>query len=160
MNNHKTENSTSEPISYRYLSENGSKSTKTTVDKYIIEIIFKKYGAVGGQALIVDYAKTIRETKKNKWAGYLRESLIIKIIKKEYIQNYDINPDYIRVLCSNCCGASVPVNIPNSIYYALTNFFKGISPNPFISEIYSVIDGSDAINKSSKLRKILLSRLI
>ncbi|MGR5365799.1 hypothetical protein [Photobacterium damselae] len=158
--NNATPNTTSVQVSYRYNSTNGSKSTKTTVDKYIYEMICKKKGVSDGQSFITDLARRIREEEPNRWAGHLRESLILELINKEYTVGYTISPDYKKVLCTNNLGASVPVNIPSSLHFALTSFFNGMSPNPSISEIYSLVDGSDTINKSSELRKILLQRLL
>lgn len=159
-NNDIPTNATSVQVSYRYNSPNGSKSTKTTVDKYIYELICDKKGLSQGQSFVTDLARSIRENEPNRWAGHLRERLLLELINSKYTENYVLTPDYKKVLCTNHLGASVPVNIPTSLHFALTSFFNGMSPNPCISEIYSMVDGSDTINKSSQLRKILLQRLL
>ena len=153
-------NMTSMQISYRYNTMNGSKTTKTTIDKYIYDLMCAKYTSPLGRSIIIELAKGIREQKPDRWAGYLRESLICKLIDPRYITGYEQSPIYKKILCTSHTGASIPINIPASTHFALTSFLNGMSPNPFISEIYSTIDGTDVTNKSYSLRKILIKCLL
>lgn len=151
-------------FSYRY-SHNGSpKISKTSLDLDIYShfLALHNNSTRDSQAELLKMAKLIRETQTSKYAGYLREAILCKIIKPELIENYELNPNYVKVMCAKDQDSNTAVNIPSTLYHALSVFFHCDKPDPFINLKYIEVRNSAKgdTNFSYELRKALLSSVL
>ncbi|PSV01059.1 hypothetical protein [Photobacterium kishitanii] len=151
-------------FSYRYNDNGESKTTKASLDKDIYLHFLDVFNGsrTATHAELIRMAKLIRETQDGKYAGFLREAILRKIIKPELIEGYDFNPNYVKVMCAKDSKSNTAVNIPSALYYALSKLLCCDKPDMFINNKYIEIRNNKTgiTNFSLELRKNLLNSVL
>lgn len=96
------------------------------------------------------------------FASYWREYLYSLLIDQDFLDGYEIDTDYVKIMCSKGEKSNTTIRLPSSLYYALTEMF-GESADTIIKQSYATLRSQvedEDTNFSYLLRHKLLEQVI
>ncbi|EGR2229389.1 hypothetical protein QX249_08985 [Vibrio parahaemolyticus] len=168
-------------LTYRYFPQGSStpKTSKLSVDIGIYKILklneeklfsdfqympvnSKKDSTKADRWLYVSAGKKKEENPDVPFASYMREYLYTIIIDPDFIEGYEINTDYIRVMCSKDSKSNTQIRFPAALYHALKSLLGEDSVDDIIEKTYANLrkESDDKGNYSYRLRHRLLSQVL
>lgn len=94
--------------------------------------------------------------------GCIREIAFCRVIDPSFLEGYQIDPDYIKIMCSKDDQSNTAVRLPTSLYHALKSMYDNDCDAVIQSQytkIRSSVEDSDS-NFSYRLRHKLLTLVI
>ncbi|KDM90917.1 hypothetical protein [Photobacterium galatheae] len=168
-------------LTYRYFQEgtNTPKTSKLSIDIGIYHILKQNEEKLFPDFQYMPVKSKKDSTKSDRWlyvtagkmkeahpdvpfASYIREYLYTLIIDPDFLEGYEIDVNYVRIMCSKDSKSNTQIRFPAALYYALKSFFGEDEVDEIIEKTYANLrhESDDTGNYSYRLRHRLLEQVI
>ncbi|MCY9861036.1 hypothetical protein OTK49_00575 [Vibrio coralliirubri] len=168
-------------ITYRYTDANTNtvKTSKLSMDIGIYQLlkanetvlfdgftsevnIRSKNSTIADKWIYVTAGELRTQNPNVSFASYMREYLYSLLIDQDFLEGYEINTEYVKIMCSKGEKSNTTIRLPSSLYYALTEMFDE-NADSIIKQSYAALRSQikdDDTNFSYLLRHKLLEQVI